>query len=1163
MKDSSEFFKSLFEAIGIGIRITDEEGTIVAVNAHYCRLYGYSAEELKGKNFTFLISTAQREEALRQYREQYRLEGQATNRTSWTAMHKRGDDVTVTISGFNLWAEDGKKYRVGMVRKLQNITNTLQLPELEAAVLENVKDSVKVVGIDGKILYWNRGATELYGYLEEEVIGKNADDYCGGYEFDKVMNYFNEGHDTYHLHDWHYHRPDGHDRYIDLSITPLPDEFGEIAAFIFVGRDVSEAFRQKQALREQQQYLSSLLESQTNFLVRLSPQEQYTYSNKAFLTYSGYGHELFSALFSEHLYPHELDRWHRQKEELLNHKTIGLKLELRIRKADNTAGWISWEFVSLWDEAGTLKGLQGVGNDITAQKKVEEERDMMLGRYRAINEELQANEEELRQNLDKTVELVEYIRKSEQKFKNLLENSFEAIILFDQEGYIRYASPSIKNTLGYTPEEMIGKKGMFFIHADDKDNSRALLAQVIEKPGNKVYIQQRVRKKDGRYIWIESYSTNLLEDEHVQGIVSNFRDITEKLLAEEGLRASEASLKMAERIAKIGNVEFDLLTGNATESDGIYAIYDYDTQKFPKEDFTGHPYLHPDDRDKVDELFRSTKDFGPEWVKDIARLPDEVLHEIESNSFEYRIISAAGKLKYLRSNAKVLRNNRGKPEKFMLTIQDISEERYLQHLLDETSKISRVGGWEMEVESGKVAWTKQAYSLFGIPTGEDLTLDKTMAFYAPDHQSVIVEAFQSLLNKGIPFDLEVKMRTAEQKEMWVRLIGEGEMVNNKVILAKGTMQDITAIKETEAEAREAADRLRLATEAAGLGIYDWDIRRNRLLWDKQMLEIYGIEKELSQGTAEMSYDEWKARLYPGDPSGDEGVLRKSLSQKQVDAEFRIMLPSGEIKWIKSYANVFHDDEGNPIRLIGVNWDISPLKQIEEVLRSNNTELNKANQELDHFVYSTSHNLRAPLTSILGIVGLIRAYQDPAAYREYIQLIEKSVHKLDETIREITNYSRNTRMEVALELVNFDELIREVIESLSFVESAGKIHISYISPTDVEFYSDSSRLKMIFTNLLSNAIKYADPDKEDSFIHIELSQKGEGIVARVKDNGIGIAPEYQEKIFNMFFRASTRSSGSGLGLYIVKEAVQKLEGSIQLQSQQGEGSEFIVSLPRLI
>ncbi|WP_160164093.1 PAS domain-containing sensor histidine kinase [Nafulsella turpanensis] len=770
-------------------------------------------------------------------------------------------------------------------------------------------------------------------------------------------------------------------------------------------------------------------------------------------------------------------------------------------------------------------------------------------------EALQANEDKLPQKQERTAELNHYILKNERKFKSLLENSFEAIILYDEPGFITYASPSVSSTLGYSAEEMLGKKGMSFIHEDDKDRTKALLAQMMEAPGNKVYIVQRVRKKDGSYIWTEAYTTNLLHDENVRAVVSNFRDVTERIEVEEKLRDSEASLNLAQHVANLGSAEFDLVSGEVKNSSGVYAIYDFDLDVFTEDQFNGFEYIHPEDADKAPNLFENYRPAGKEWIKELAKLSDEKIREVESTPFEFRIISASGRLKYLRTRSRFIRDKNGSPVKSILTIQDVSEEKHRRRLLDETSRISRIGGWELDLLTNTMSWTAQSYELFEIPATEELSIERATQFYLPEFQPVLLEAFQKLVTEGTAFDLELKMATATKKEMWVRMLGQSETVNNKVVLVKGSMQDITDRKKAEHEIRSYAQRLQLATEAAGIGIWDWDLETNKIVWDQQMRELYGLPAD----KAEVEFDDYKKVLHPDDVPEQELLLQEVLKYKKLDSEFRIIIES-KVRWIKSYAKVFENEQGEPRRLLGLNWDITRLKETEETLRRSNEELLKINHELDQFVYSTSHNLRAPLTSILGILNLIKNYPEGADLNTYLQLIEKSVTKLDETIQEITDYSRNTRVEVSLEPVNFEAIIEEVVESLSFLEQANKIKISYVTPSGSHFLSDSSRLKMIFTNLISNAIKYASTEGKEPSIFILVEEKRGGATIRIQDNGIGIAKEHQEKIFSMFFRASSKSSGSGLGLYIVKEAIQKLGGTIRVKSNLGKGTEFIIFLP---
>lgn len=228
------------------------------------------------------------------------------------------------------------------------------------------------------------------------------------------------------------------------------------------------------------------------------------------------------------------------------------------------------------------------------------------------------------------------------------------------------------------------------------------------------------------------------------------------------------------------------------------------------------------------------------------------------------------------------------------------------------------------------------------------------------------------------------------------------------------------------------------------------------------------------------------------------------------------------------------------------------------LSENNKLLVKTNAELDRFVYSTSHDLRAPLTSVMGLINIASNEQDIHELKRYLKLMKGRVDSLDSFIKDITDYSRNNRKEVGSERVNLKELSMEVWEDLKFAPEASRIHFEVEIGDDVEVESDRSRLKVILSNLISNAVRYHDARKEDQYIRLLYTRINNGFYLKVEDNGQGIAEEYHHKIFDMFFRGNESSKGSGLGLYIVKETLEKLSGSIALDSTPGTGSSFILS-----
>ena len=232
---------------------------------------------------------------------------------------------------------------------------------------------------------------------------------------------------------------------------------------------------------------------------------------------------------------------------------------------------------------------------------------------------------------------------------------------------------------------------------------------------------------------------------------------------------------------------------------------------------------------------------------------------------------------------------------------------------------------------------------------------------------------------------------------------------------------------------------------------------------------------------------------------------------------------------------------------------------EEMLRKQNEELTKINKELDSFVYSVSHDLRSPLTSILGLINVAKL--DTTKTREtidnYFSMIERSVLKLDETLREILDYSRNARGELIISEIVLSRLIDGALDQLNHIRGFHEIEKRIEVEGHAALYSDTYRLSVIISNLISNAIKYRDENKPNQYVQITATVTPAQLGLIVRDNGIGIHPDYLRNVFNMFYRATDRSQGAGLGLYIVKEMVEKLGGTIIINSELG--SETCISL----
>lgn len=238
------------------------------------------------------------------------------------------------------------------------------------------------------------------------------------------------------------------------------------------------------------------------------------------------------------------------------------------------------------------------------------------------------------------------------------------------------------------------------------------------------------------------------------------------------------------------------------------------------------------------------------------------------------------------------------------------------------------------------------------------------------------------------------------------------------------------------------------------------------------------------------------------------------------------------------------------------------KKAERALRKQNEELVKINKELDSFVYSVSHNIRAPLMSVLGLVNLAKLDdgQTSDSFKQYFNMMEHSIHRLDDTLKEILDYSRNARSNLNITKVDLKKIIDDGFERLKYLNGSDQFKKIIEIDEPVPFHSDGYRLTVIFNNLISNAIKYRDVQKATNVIEIRVTVTPTHALIRFHDNGIGINKEYMHRIFDMFFRATDRSEGAGLGLYIVRETVEKLNGTIKVNSSSMEGTTFELNLP---
>ena len=351
--------------------------------------------------------------------------------------------------------------------------------------------------------------------------------------------------------------------------------------------------------------------------------------------------------------------------------------------------------------------------------------------------------------------------------------------------------------------------------------------------------------------------------------------------------------------------------------------------------------------------------------------------------------------------------------------------------------------------------------------------------------------------------------------------------------------------------------LKEAQEVANIGNWELTYATGIAVWSEEQCKIFGLplDQQIQSPETFLSF------VHPDDVEFVKDKVEQSRFRLDDHSFYcKIIRKDGEIRHIYTKSRFRLDKQGKPVSIYGITHDVTERKLAEEELLVNNAELKKTNSELDRFVYSVSHELRMPLTSIMGLQALIKKEYLSERDKGLIDLIKKCVFNIDELLREILDYSRNTRVEITTTSIDLSTLIDGAFESLNLYQDGFSIAKKVTIKETAPFYSDSTRIKILINNLVSNAFKYSKKNIADAFIEIKVEVDKERMALEISDNGIGIKKELLPNIFKMFYRATAAVSGSGLGLYIVKESVEKLGGSIVVESELEKGTKFMIELP---
>ncbi len=279
--------------------------------------------------------------------------------------------------------------------------------------------------------------------------------------------------------------------------------------------------------------------------------------------------------------------------------------------------------------------------------------------------------------------------------------------------------------------------------------------------------------------------------------------------------------------------------------------------------------------------------------------------------------------------------------------------------------------------------------------------------------------------------------------------------------------------------------------------------------------------------------------------------------------YPIRAKNGAWHWLETLLQPILDEKGQVVSLHSASRDVTQRKAAEESLQRTLKELRQRNLELDHYAYRVSHDLRAPLCSIKGLAHLIAQETDLGLIKQLNARVEDQVGKSDEFISSVLAHTRTLSAPEQRIRLDLPALIEQCWQELEYLPDWNRIRLQITGESEEVFYGDAFRLALVLRNFVSNAIKYANPARADQYVRFFLQVDPFQVRIKIEDNGIGIAQESIPRLGEMFFRGTEKSTGNGLGLYIVKQALNQLGGQLSVESQLGQGTTFLVQLPNAL
>lgn len=987
------------------------------------------------------------------------------------------------------------------------------------ALIENAYDGIVLYDANGIIQYASPSIKNFGGFTPHDLLGKRGSDFVykedipasreafykvlllPGKSITQVQRFINKK---------------GNIMWAEYTLTNLlhnPEVRGIVSNF----RDIHQRRIAEEEANRSRHLLNKISENIVDGIFFGIPGEEFQYVNNAFLDIAGYKSLEELKKIKPHFLFADVERWNEINALLDKRKNVkNEQVLLRKKNGDNFWGSIS---LSIFEDRGRLCFVGSV-QDITKQKQAEEE-----------------------------------LARSQQLLSSISRNINEGIFRSDGERFL-FVNEGFARMFGFTDSNEILQKNPNSFYVNSKDR-KEIIGQL--KKQHKVSREVQYKRKNGVAFWgLESIS--MIKTERGKFLMDGtVRDITQQKEAEIQLSESRNFLDNVMRTVAAPIFVKDSKHRWVMFNDAFCWFMDKSRKEL---------------MGKTDRDILTQDDSRVYWKVDnqVLRTGDVVINR-------EKITLKNNKVKHLLTVKSRYVNEAG--EKFVIGfITDITEIKKREAEIN-TLNANLLGVMESTHESiyaidqnfNYIAFNKNHEKMAKAIYGTEISIGNSALSYlkgTPEIKWLRKELTRAL--KGEHFVSEQQVSQPRYKDKYVETTYNPIFdKKNKVTGIAVFVRDITEIKMAQEAIRQSNATLKGVIESTTDRIVAVDKNFRYLMFNKshaiRMKRIAGKEIQIGDEFIKMLPREIssKARKQLSLAfKGEQGTLEFELLGQHLEASLNPIRDSNEkvigatlfvrdISARKKFEEKLRTlNEG----LISQNWQLAAQ---EEELKATLEELSERNFELDQLMYKTSHDLRSPLSSILGLVHLAHLDANKENHIVYFNKIEDRIKKLDEFIKSMLNYARVNRSDVTYEAIDLKETINSCVQELQYLENFADVKISVSIQNGVAFKSDPLRVKIIFANIISNAYKYYNPSGS-SYLKINAHITHQRAEIDFRDNGIGIKKEYLTRIFDMFYRATEKSEGSGLGMYIVKQAVDKLKGTIKAKSIFGKGTSIKIILP---